>query len=221
MNPFLQRNRCRSKAGFTLLELMTALAITSMLVVMLFAALNQASRAWNTADKRVETFQTGRAILDLMARDLAQTYVGVHPNVSFTAAISAPLTTNSFSATIGTNGAVSDICDVTYEFNSTAHTLTRLSCPWTSSSSSCSFTDLADTGTVLNCSFTYYTNAFSTGTTTYDSAAYGGQPPAAVQISLDLLDAKSAAAFAAGGTGITNANLRNFSTIVYIPSGVR
>jgi hypothetical protein len=42
-----------------------------------------------------------------------------------------------------------------------------------------------------------------------------------VQISLDLLDAKSAAIFATGGIGITNANLRNFSTIVYIPGGVR
>ena len=55
--------------GFTLLELMTALAITSMLVVMLFAAFNQASKAWTTAENRVETFTQARAALDFMAKE--------------------------------------------------------------------------------------------------------------------------------------------------------
>jgi prepilin-type N-terminal cleavage/methylation domain-containing protein len=229
MNPFLQRNRCRANGGFTLLELMTALTITSMLVVMLFAAFDQASRAWTAAENRTETFQVGRAILDLMARDLAQACPNAPTN--FTAGFTVNLTTNSFSTTIGTNGAVSDLCDVSYVFDSTTHSLTRSTMPWTSPFSFWSApTDLADTGTVLNCSFVYYTNAFTTGfTNTYDSTApsFGGRPPAAVQIWLDLLDAKTAGTYtnlpvgSAAAANVASKNVRHFSTIVYIPGGVR
>ena len=65
----------RRAGGFTLLELLTALTITSMLVVMLFAAFNQASKAWTTAENRVETFTDARAALDFMAREISQTIV--------------------------------------------------------------------------------------------------------------------------------------------------
>ncbi len=97
--------------GFTLLELMTALAITSMLVVMLFAAFNQASRAWTTAENRVETFTQARAALDFMAKELSQAIVT--PNITFLAdtnnlAFVAPLNE-------GTNAV--DLMEVVYRLS--------------------------------------------------------------------------------------------------------
>ena len=254
MNTFLQRNRCRAsgalvrrrvrrsfdeggrlavrdEGGFTLLELMTALTITSLLVVMLFAAFDQASKAWTTAENRVETFQTGRAILDLMTRDLAQTCPNAPTN--FIAGVFGGLTTNSFTTAVGANGATSDLCDVSYVFDPATHSLTRSTWPWNSVSLLWSTpTDLADTGTVLNCSFTYYTNLSLTSTyfTNYDSTSIGfsNRPPAAVQISLDLLDAKSAATYTnllvvnpAAAANVASKNVRHFSTTVYIPGGIR
>jgi type II secretory pathway pseudopilin PulG len=209
-------------AGFTLLELITALAITSMMVVMLVMALNQASRAWTVAESRVDTFQAGRAILDLMARDLAQTCPNAPTN--FNADIIGTLVTNAFTTTIGTNGAVSDLCDVSYEFDPTKLSLRRRACYW--DGSLCSSNDLADPGTVLNCLFVYYTTAVGVASTNfYDSTLNGGRPPAAVEISLDLLDAKSAGIYTNLPTAATNnfANTyaRHFSTMVYIPGGVQ
>jgi|GEM_PF-1451604 len=210
--------------GFTLLELLTALTITIMLVGMLFAAFNQASRAWTSAESQTETFQTGRAILDLMARDLAQACPNASAN--FTAGFDATLTTNSFTTAIGTNGAVSDLCDVSYEFNPEKLSLTRFACSW--DGSTCSSNDLADAGTVLNCSFVYYTNTLGVAfANDYNSTwtGFSNMPPAAVQIFLVLLDAKSAGIYTNLPTAATNkfanAHSRPFSTIVYIPGGVR
>jgi prepilin-type N-terminal cleavage/methylation domain-containing protein len=80
MNAFHQRNRYHVEGGFSLLELLTALTITSMIVVMLFAAFGQASRAWTAAENRVDTFQTGRAILDLMTRAELQLHLLHEPD---------------------------------------------------------------------------------------------------------------------------------------------
>src|SRR5664280_2130498 len=58
--------------AFTLIELLASMAILSLIMVMLFSAFEQISKAWTNGENRVETFTQARAILDLMSRELSQ-----------------------------------------------------------------------------------------------------------------------------------------------------
>ena len=214
----------KSNRGFTLLELMTALAITSMLVAMLFAAFNQASRAWTSAEKRVDTFQTGRAVLDLMTRDLAQTFTSTRPLARFAGVSSNRM---DFIAAIG-GSSNTDLSAVSYEFvpGATIGSLVRWYYPGWNPTIPVSFTqsnDLTD-ATVLDCTFTYtYYDTNLVSHTSYNVT----NAPAAIQISLRMLDQKSAKLYAslpvgsAAAVNIARENARQFSTLVYIPVGAR
>src|SRR2546426_5902 len=90
----VQRSGCRkpvvvssrtasASLGFTLLELMASMAILGLMTVMLFAAFNQASKAWLQGENRVESFQQARAALDFMSKELSQAIVNT--NVQFLA----------------------------------------------------------------------------------------------------------------------------------------
>ena len=85
----------RTRGGFTLLELLAAMAILAIMVTLLFAAFGQASRAWLLAENRVETFTQARAALDFMSRELSQaiatsniSFLGNATNVAFVAPVS-------------------------------------------------------------------------------------------------------------------------------------
>src|ERR1017187_5655727 len=85
-----------TEGGFTLLELLAAMAILAVMVAMLFAAFSQASRAWLMAENRVETFTQARSALDLLSRELSQaiattniSFLGSTTNVAFIAPISS------------------------------------------------------------------------------------------------------------------------------------
>jgi len=80
----------RGHGGFTLLELLTSMAILGVMIALLFEVFGQATRAWLQGENRVETFTQGRAILDFMSRDLSQaiansnvTFMGTETNVAF------------------------------------------------------------------------------------------------------------------------------------------
>ncbi len=60
-------------AAFTLLEVLVAMGILSMLVVFLFGALRQGSDLIQRTTSRVDAFGSARAALDFMSRELAQT----------------------------------------------------------------------------------------------------------------------------------------------------
>lgn len=61
-----------SVKAFTLVELLVAMAVLSVLAVFLSLLLGGVSRAWTSGEQQVESFQNGRAILDLMTREVAQ-----------------------------------------------------------------------------------------------------------------------------------------------------
>ena len=59
-----------SALGFTLVELLAAIAIMAILMVIIFSIYNQASKAWVLGEKRVETFQNVRLVLENLGREL-------------------------------------------------------------------------------------------------------------------------------------------------------
>lgn len=68
------------RGGFTLVELLAALAILAMLMSIVFAVFNQASKAWIQAESRTENFQGSRMALDMMSRDIECAMVGSNKN---------------------------------------------------------------------------------------------------------------------------------------------
>lgn len=69
LNIYTRRNR---PTGFTLIEVMTSMAILLIMLGFLFSAFNQTTKAWLQGENRVETFQQARAALDMLGRELAQ-----------------------------------------------------------------------------------------------------------------------------------------------------
>jgi prepilin-type N-terminal cleavage/methylation domain-containing protein len=67
--------------AFTLIELLIAMTVLSLLVVLLASVTGGVNRAWVSAEQQVETFQDGRAILELISRELAQTVIS--PRLQF------------------------------------------------------------------------------------------------------------------------------------------
>ena len=104
---------CRTldRAGFTLLELLAAIAILAVMTTLLFAAFGQASRSWQLTENRVQSFSQARAALDYMAKELSQAVVT--PNITFLGdandvAFVAPVNT-------GTNAV--DLVEVVYRLS--------------------------------------------------------------------------------------------------------
>ncbi len=71
----------RRSSAFTLVEVLIAIAILSLMVVLLASLLSGVSRAWVSSEQQVETFQDGRAIADLISRDLSQAVIS--PQLQF------------------------------------------------------------------------------------------------------------------------------------------
>lgn len=61
--------------------MLVAMSILSLIVVLVAQMLGGVSRAWVSGEQRVETYQNGRAILDLMSRDLAPAVIS--PKLQF------------------------------------------------------------------------------------------------------------------------------------------
>jgi prepilin-type N-terminal cleavage/methylation domain-containing protein len=57
--------------GFSLVELLVAMAIVTFLIVMLSQIISGAQGLWRTSESRTDAFREARAAIDLMARDLS------------------------------------------------------------------------------------------------------------------------------------------------------
>lgn len=66
-------NRTSNISSFTLIELLTAIAILGIIMAVLFSSFQSASDATVRNENRIEVNQVVRAVLDLMARDLERT----------------------------------------------------------------------------------------------------------------------------------------------------
>lgn len=65
-----------SKAAFTLLEILVALAILSIMMAFLFGMIGSGTRLWETGNKRIEATQAARVGLNSIERDLRQAFAG-------------------------------------------------------------------------------------------------------------------------------------------------
>ena len=230
------QSKSQRRGGFTILELLAAMTILSMLVVMLVATFNQASRSWLQAENRVETYGQARATLDFISKELTQAVTT--PNSSFLGSTNAM----AFVATVnGTNNV--DVTGVFYQLTGTApiFALTRsvvlysASPNWYANPPSWPATAVSTVNTLAEnvVSFTLsYTDSSgnptvptywnSTGSAGWPSTSAGqalmiARPPAGVQITIGIIDSRSTNRVKAGASALPVT--QTFSTYVSIPNG--
>jgi prepilin-type N-terminal cleavage/methylation domain-containing protein len=249
----MNRNK-ESYAGFTLIELLASMAILGLIVIMLFGVFQQTSKAWLGGEKHVEIFAETRAVLDLMSRELSQavanqkiTFHGDLHEVYFVAPLDTdPLNNHADLCEVGykyIQGAAPN-----YKWR----IIRRITEPTTANIAPTGFWDfypnpatwwddnanlarsfdanqdatLAD-GSVLNFELDYRDATGALLAVPYDSQAHGDRLPAAIMISMDIVDSRTAAKLrlVSLNTGdewipLTNSTLRTFSTLVYMPNAL-
>jgi len=65
----------RAPGGFTLLELLIAFGILAFLIILLSSLVSGVQRAWTAGEQQTSEFQDGRAILELIGRELSQAVI--------------------------------------------------------------------------------------------------------------------------------------------------
>jgi prepilin-type N-terminal cleavage/methylation domain-containing protein len=60
--------------GFTLIELIIAITIVSMIMAIILSGMRLSIRAWEVGEGRVEVYQTGRAVLERVSQEIKSIY---------------------------------------------------------------------------------------------------------------------------------------------------
>jgi prepilin-type N-terminal cleavage/methylation domain-containing protein len=121
--------------GFTIVELLVALAITSLLVVLLVNVVNAALSVWQQGRNQIDTFANARQTLGRIADEIEGAIASPSPrSVEFTENLpSIQGTTSPVSGTSENvffvapypNSNAGDLCVVAYRHNNDTHTLER------------------------------------------------------------------------------------------------
>lgn len=70
----LQSSIFNPQGGFTLIELIIAITIVSMIMAIILSGMRLSIRAWEVGEGRVEVYQTGRVILERMSQEIKSMY---------------------------------------------------------------------------------------------------------------------------------------------------
>lgn len=70
----------KKAAAFTMLELLVAMAVLSLLVVLLLSMVDNATKMWRQSENRVDAYREARAALNVIASDLASIYTSANTN---------------------------------------------------------------------------------------------------------------------------------------------
>lgn len=62
----------KARQAFTLMELMVATSVTSVLVVLMLQVFSDSTTAWQRNDEKLDTFREARAAVQMISRDLSQ-----------------------------------------------------------------------------------------------------------------------------------------------------
>lgn len=77
---FFQPYKPSTRSGFSLLELMVAVALTTLIVVALYQMFDQTQRAFRMGLNQTDIMQGGRMSMDVISRELEQTQPSYVPN---------------------------------------------------------------------------------------------------------------------------------------------
>src|SRR3990167_8151642 len=70
----LQSSIFNPQGGFTLIELIIAITIVSMIMAIILGGMRLSIRSWEVGEGRVEVYQTGRVILERMSQEIKSIY---------------------------------------------------------------------------------------------------------------------------------------------------
>jgi type IV pilus assembly protein PilW len=104
--------------GFTLVEVLIAIAITGVVLGAIYSVFASANQTYFTQDSVADTQQRARIGLDMMVRDIRM--AGLDPMLTYTAGIEAATATKiRFTADKNMSGAIENVGRerLTYEFN--------------------------------------------------------------------------------------------------------
>jgi prepilin-type N-terminal cleavage/methylation domain-containing protein len=90
----LRRRLAREESGFTLIELMTAIAIGTVIVLAAFGLLDASVKAFKKTDDRVDVTQRGRLAMDFMGQKLRSQVCGALADGTSTAPIAQATATS-------------------------------------------------------------------------------------------------------------------------------
>jgi prepilin-type N-terminal cleavage/methylation domain-containing protein len=117
--------------GFTLVETLVALAITTVLVLLLMNVVSAALAIWEQGRNQIDTFANARQVLARIADEIAGATASSSPIVEFSENISslgsssAGTSENVFFVAPYPNTTAGDLCVIAYRHNSTTHELQR------------------------------------------------------------------------------------------------
>jgi uncharacterized protein (TIGR02599 family) len=78
MKTAVQGVKCDGRGAFTIIELMAATAILSIILFVIFAITQQVSGAWKSTSAKIEAFQGARAAFAAMTRQIGQATLNVY-----------------------------------------------------------------------------------------------------------------------------------------------
>lgn len=86
----------RPGAAFTLIEIMVTVGLLSFIILGLLAMFNQTSRAFRAGMTQTDILETGRSTMDMIAREVEQTYASHQPTLNYPNSVLTYRCTNFF-----------------------------------------------------------------------------------------------------------------------------
>lgn len=91
-------------SGFTLLEMLVAIAVLALMMVFMFAILSQAIAGWEAGGRRMESAQSARIGMNVIAGELQYAFAGFRTNTGINSSSAVFTNTVPFRATNGLPG---------------------------------------------------------------------------------------------------------------------
>ena len=226
----LPRQRRGPQSAFTLLEVLLAMGIVTMLVLMIANMFQEVSASCSIGTQSAERNTAGRAGVDFIARELSQAVAGPieaaqpppgHPNIRFQLLNGNEL---QFVALSGDPQVGRALRGAFFYYDNVKKTLQYTNSPsaFNPYNADPSFSGAGQMliTNVTDFYLTAYTNANDlinkqNSTPDYDSLAASNRLPVCVDIYLEVLGNDDAKKAAAGGADFINRNARRYTTRVY------